>query len=79
MAKDQALYEFSKSIKEIANLLESDCNMNQNEQLFLENHLSLIGMAYAGWKLRNSSRVKSDISTNDQQRSSSKCEANSYE
>ena len=77
MAKDQALYEFGKSVKEISNLLESDCPMNQNEELFLGNHLSLLGMAYAGWKLRNSSRLESDTPTNDQQSSSSKGKANS--
>ena len=61
MAKEQALYEFGKSAKEIANLLESDSCMDQNEQLILENHLSLLVMAYAAWKLRKSATEKSDL------------------
>ena len=64
MVKDQALYEFGKSAKEIANLLESDSYIDQREQLLLENHLHLLGMAYAGWKLRNSARLRTETPTN---------------
>jgi hypothetical protein len=61
MAKDQAFYEFMKGAEEIANLLESDCLMNEKEQLLLEKHLLLLGMAYVGWKLRNPANLQSDI------------------
>ena len=60
MAKDQAFYEFMKGAEEIANLLESDCFMNEKEQLLLEKHLLLLGIAYAGWKLRNPTNLQSD-------------------
>lgn len=65
MGKDQAFYEFGKSAKEIANLLECDSDMNENEQLFLENHLYVLGMTYAGWKLRNCSRATNETPSND--------------
>ena len=60
MAKDQAFYEFMKGAEEIANLLESDCLMNEKEQLLLEKHLLMLGIAYAGWKLRNPANLQSD-------------------
>ena len=61
MAKDQAFYEFMKGAEEIANLLENDCPMNENEQLLLEKQLLMLGIAYAGWKLRNPTTLQSDI------------------
>ena len=61
MAKDQAFYEFMKGAEEIANLLENDCPMKEKEQLLLEKHLLMLGIAYAGWKLRNPASLKSDI------------------
>lgn len=65
MGKEQAFYEFGKSTKEIAKLLESDVYLDHTEQLLLENHLYVIGMVYAGWKLRNSSTLKADTSKHD--------------
>jgi hypothetical protein len=65
MGKDQAFYEFGKSAKEIAKRLESDAHMDQTEQLLLENHLYLLGMTYAGWKLRNSATLRADKPKND--------------
>lgn len=46
---------FVRASRQLTHALEKDCNLTEFDQLRLENHLSVIHMAYVEWKQRNCS------------------------
>ncbi len=52
---------FIRASLEVTDALETDCSLNDMDQLRLENYLSVIQMAYMEWKRRNLSRNSSDL------------------
>jgi hypothetical protein len=47
------LTELGKRILVMTDQLKKDLPLDQAEQMFIENHLCVIWMAYAAWKRRN--------------------------
>ena len=50
---DQTLSEFGKCAMSLAELLEHDPQLGLIEQIFIENHIHVLHLAYSTWKRRN--------------------------
>ena len=52
MSQQKIMFEFGKLIQDMTKWLEHDPKLDLVDQLFIENHLQVVRMAYAGWKSR---------------------------
>jgi len=52
MAQSKIMSEFGKLIHDMTKWLDHDPKLDMVDQLFIENHLQVVQMAYAGWKSR---------------------------
>ena len=50
---DAVLSEFGKCALALTALLEDNPNLNQIEQMFIENHITMIQFTYKRWKRKN--------------------------
>jgi hypothetical protein len=50
MAQSKIMSEFGKLIQDMTKWLDHDSKLDMVDQLFIENHLQVVQMAYAGWK-----------------------------
>ncbi|HKE60850.1 MAG TPA: hypothetical protein VKB33_00165 [Nitrospira sp.] len=53
MSQTKIMFEFGKLIQDMTKWLEHDPKLDLVDQLFIENHLQVVRMAYAGWKSRH--------------------------
>ena len=53
---------FVRASLEVTDALETNCSLNDMDQLRLENYMSVIQMAYMEWKRRNASPNSTNIS-----------------
>jgi hypothetical protein len=56
--QSKTLSEFAQSILALTEFLEEDPDMDMVEQIFIENHIHVVRLAYGAWKRRHS--VKDD-------------------
>jgi len=59
MSQHKIMFEFGELIQEMTKWLEHDPKLDLVDQLFIENHLQVARMAYAGWKSRHIKQNKS--------------------
>ena len=52
MAQMKIMSEFGKHIQDMTKWLEHDPKLDLVDQLFIENHIQVVQMAYAAWKSR---------------------------
>lgn len=52
------LAEFEKSIKALAQLLNRDPDLDDEDRVSIENHLQIVQMAYTVWTHRKASRSR---------------------
>ena len=50
MSKRAVLIRFSDSSSDLANVLQDNIPLTEEDRLFIENHLLMIQMAYTEWK-----------------------------
>lgn len=53
---DHALSEFGKCTLALAEWLEEDPPLDMVEQIFIENHIHVLRLAYGAWKRRESTK-----------------------
>ena len=53
MSKRAALIRFSDSSADLANVLQENVPLTEEDCFFIENHLLMIQMAYTEWKQAN--------------------------
>lgn len=53
MSQHKIMFEFGKLIQDMTKWLEHDPKLDLVDQLFIENRLQVVRMAYAGWKSRH--------------------------
>ena len=58
MSKRALLIRFSDSSSDLANVLQDNVALTEEDRLFIENHLLMIQMAYTEWKQTNT-RIES--------------------
>lgn len=59
-ARNKVLPELSRLTTELKSWLEQDPKLDLTDQMFLENHLHVLHLAYATWKARVSNKEGSE-------------------
>lgn len=59
MSKPETVFtDFGKASLSLAEFLEHDPKLDMVEQIFIENHMHVIGLAFGAWKRRNLSKQR---------------------